>query len=233
MRRGYSGYTRFRRRRTAILISVLLLTTVFMVSCMAGNSRQWFLEVLGWDVETYASETTERDVTTDDALAAKLTESVRLLVSDSIFLQPFQGTSQAVELYRDAILNALLRNNYTLYTGNSALISTAQTVYPHTVFSTLIPAADFENAVCRYFGGTSFTHQSGNAFTYLERAKCYTSAVQPWDCHASITILSVEETANTYRMRFTLSDETRTSDVYTGLFVKREDGSCYWKALMN
>ncbi len=232
MRRRYSLYNRRRKRRAAMLILVLLLSTVFLVSCMAGNSRLWVLEVLGWDVENYVSEPTEQTLTPTCNVASELSELVNLLVTDNVSLQPFQGASQAVELYRDTILNDLLRNNYTVYTGNKSLLATAQTAYPHTILSTLIPASDFENAVYRYFGGTSVTHQNGDAFTYLVRAKSYTSAVQIRDCRTSVTVIDVEETENTYRMRFTLSDEKQTSDVYTGIFVKREDGSCYWKALL-
>ncbi|MBQ8309894.1 MAG: hypothetical protein IJX80_02650 [Clostridia bacterium] len=224
-------YGRRRRWRTGTLILLILLATVFLVSCVAGTNVFWVKGLFGWDVDDYAAETTERVLQADSEVADELCDMVEMLVTDSVHLESFRTTSQAVKLYRDAILNDMLRSNYAHYTGNGRLIAEAQGAYPHTVLSTVIPTSDFENTVYRYFGGTSVDHQNGDAFAYLNRADAYTSVVQARACGVDVVIASVEETENTYRMRFALSDGEETSEEYTAIFVKREDGSCYWKAL--
>jgi len=229
MRRGYYG--RRRRWRVGTLLLLILLTTLFLVSCVAGSNVLWIKGLLGWDVDDYVAEDTDRVLATDGEVAAELSGMVQMLTADSIRLEGFRTTSQAVKLYRDAILNDMLRSNYARYTGNGRLIEEAQAAYPYTVLSTLIPTSDFENTVYRYFGGTSVDHRNGDAFSYLDRAEVYTSAVQARACGVEVAVTSVEETANTYRMRFALSDGENVSEEYTAIFVKREDGSCYWKAL--
>lgn len=230
MRRGYYGRRR-RRWRAGTLLLLILLTTLFLVSCVAGSNVLWIKGLFGWDVDDYASEATDRALSLDGEIAEELTDTVRMVTSDSIHLDGFRTTSQAVKLYRDAILNDMLRSNYVRYTGNTKLLTAAQGAYPYTVFSMLIPTADFENTVYRYFGGTSVDHRNGDAFSYLDRAGAYTSVVQARACDITLSIVSLVETENTYRMCFTLSDAVETSGEYTAIFVKREDGSCYWKAL--
>ena len=229
MRRGYYG--RRRRWRTGTFLLLVLLTTLFLVSCVAGSNVLWIKGLLGWDVDDYASETAEHVLETDGEVARQLSDMVEILTSDSVHLQGFRTTAQAVKLYRDAILNDMLRTDYARYTGNGKWIAAAEGAYPNTVLSTVIPTADFENTVYRYFGGTSVDHKNGDAFSYLDRASAYTSAMQARACGVEVVILSLEETANTYRMRFVLTDDCETSAEYTAIFVKREDGSCYWKAL--
>lgn len=229
MRRGYYG--RRRRWRAGAFLVLILLTTVFLVSCVAGSNALWFKGLFGWDAEDYAAEETKTVLERDGEVAATLSDMVQMLVSDSVNLQEFRTTSQAVKLYRDAILNDMLRSNYARYTGNGKLIAAAQGAYPHTVLSTVIPTSDFENTVYRYFGGTSVDHKNGDAFSYLDRAGAYTSALQARACGVEVEIASLEETENTYRMQFILSDGETISEEYTAIFVKREDGSCYWKAL--
>lgn len=229
MKRTY--YSRRRRWRAGTLLLLILLTTVLLVSCVAGTNVLWLKGLFGWDADDYAAEETKTVLKTDGEVARTLSDMVQMVVSDGVLLQEFRTTSQAVKLYRDAILNDMLRTNYTRYTGNDALIAHAEAAYPYTVLSTLIPTEDFENTVYRYFGGTSVDHRNGNAFSYLDRAGAYTSPLQARACHTAVTVLSLEETENTYRMRFVLTDGEDTSEEYTGIFVKREDGSCYWKAL--
>ena len=47
----------------------------------------------------------------------------------------------------------------------------------------------------------------------------------------TIEVLLVEETANTYRMEFRLSDGEQLSSVYRAIFVKRDGADPYWKTL--
>ena len=218
-------------RRVGLTILLLLLCSVLLVSCMAGPNALWIRGVFGLDVNDYFSEAPLRQLQPDGAAAAMLTNIVTIIVSDSIRLTPFSGTGEAVRLYRDAILNDMLRDDYSRYTGNRTAVDAVGRAYPYLSAATLISKDDFENVVFRYFGGTSVSHKSGDAFSYLSRAGYYTSPLQARKCVAEVTILELYETEHTYRMQFVLTANGETSTPYTAVFVKRSDGSCYWKAL--
>ena len=198
---------------------------------MAGSNVLWVKGLLGLDVADYLAEPAQRKLQPDGTAAARLVEIVEILVCDNVSLKPFQGTSEAVALYRDDILNDMLRDHYALYTGNRTAIDTVSAAYPHTSAATLISASDFENTVFRYFGGTTVTHTSGNAFSYLSKAGYYSSPMQARDCRATVTVTELEETEHTYRMQFQLIAGEVASELYLAVFVKRTDGTCYWKAL--
>ena len=198
---------------------------------MAGPNALWIRGVFGLDVNDYFSETPLRQLQPDGAASAMLSNIVTIVVSDGITLTPFSGTGEAVRIYRDAILNDMLRDEYSRYTGNRQALDAVAKNYPYLSAATLISKSDFENVVFRYFGGTTVSHKSGDAFSYLSRSGYYTSPVQARECLAEVNVLELYETENTYRMHFTLTAQGETSDVYTAVFVKRSDGSCYWKAL--
>ena len=48
------------------------------------------------------------------------------------------SASQAVRLYRDAILNSLIGSNYSAYVGNAALLETVEQSYPHLTAAVLM-----------------------------------------------------------------------------------------------
>ena len=218
-------------RRVGIAILLLFLCSILLVSCVAGPNALWIRGMFGLDVNDYFTEPPLRQLQADGATAVLLSNIVTILVSDSIHLVPFSGTSEAVRIYRDAILNDMLRDDYSRYTGNREALDAVERAYPYLSAATLISRDDFENVVFRYFGGTSVSHRSGDAFSYLKRAKYYTSPLQARACIADVNILELYETKHTYRMQFTLTAGGETSNVYTAVFVKRNDGSCYWKAL--
>ncbi len=226
-----ASYTKKHTRRLGLTILLLLLSSVLLVSCMAGPNALWIRGVFGLDVNDYFSETPLRQLQPDGAAAAMLSNIVTIVVSDGITLTPFSGTGEAVRIYRDAILNDMLRDEYSRYTGNRQALDAVAKNYPYLSAATLISKSDFENVVFRYFGGTTVSHKSGDAFSYLSRSGYYTSPVQARECTAQVSVLELYETENTYRMQFTLTAQGETSDVYTAIFVKRSDGSCYWKAL--
>lgn len=226
-RRGY----RSGRWRVGTLIFVLLLTVLLLVSCMAGSGVLWVRGMLGWDVGDYAAEPTKRTHATDSELSAELCDIVGVVLGDSIRLEPFRGTSQAVKLYRDEILNSMLRDDYAAYTGNATYVRKAAKHYPRLSAATLIPFENFEETVFRYFGGSTVDHRSGEAFRCLDRAGYYTTPAASRACRVDIRVLLVEETANTYRMDFVLTNGTSISDTYRAIFVKRADSAPYWKAL--
>ena len=229
---SYRRHTRHRRRHTnrGVFALMLLLTAVFLVSCVAGSNPLWIRGMFGVDAANYAAEPSERVLTVDCEQSAELCDMVEILISDGVTLRPFRSTSQAVRQYRDCILNDMLRDHYALYTGNADALAKLNNAYPNHAMLTLIPETDFENAVYRYFGGSNVSHKSGEVFEYLSRADAYTAPVQAWEAQAELAVLKLEETAHTYRMTFTLTDGDASAD-YFAVFVKRDDGSCYFYSL--
>ena len=225
------SHTKQYTRRIGLTILLLLLSSVLLVSCMAGPNALWIRSIFRLDVNDYFSESPLRQLQPDSTTATLLCNIVTIIVSDSIHLTPFSGTGEAVRIYRDAILKDMLRDDYSRYTGNRQAIDAVSRAYPYLSAATLIAKDDFENVVFRYFGGTSVSHKSGDAFSYLSRAGYYTSPLQARECTTEVEILEIYETEHTYRMQFVLTANGETSDVYTAIFVKRDDGSCYWKAL--
>ena len=218
-------------RRLGLTILLLILSSVLLVSCVAGPNALWIRGLFGLDVNDYFAEEPQRQLQPDGTVAAILTNMVTILVSDSIYLTPFSGTSEAVRIYRDAILNDMLRDDYSRYTGNREALDAVERAYPYLSAATLISKNDFENVVYRYFGGTTVSHRGTEVFSFLSRAGYYTSPMQAQECTVDVNILSLYETEHTYRMQFVLTANGDASNVYTAVFVKRTDGSCYWKAL--
>jgi hypothetical protein len=175
-------YRRSRHRHNrGVLFLLLFLIATFLVSCVAGADPLWIKEIFGVDVGKYDSEEVEQTLEPDGEVAQSLCDTVEILTRNSVHLESFQTTAQAVKLYRDAILNDMLRDNYALYNGNSRNLAEAETAYPQTVLCTLIPQSDFENAVYRNFGGTTVSHGSGQVFLYLSRVNAYTAPLQAWE----------------------------------------------------
>ncbi|MBQ9784877.1 MAG: hypothetical protein IJW29_05205 [Clostridia bacterium] len=234
MRRRYLGRRRAYRRgcwRIGTLVVVLALTVLLLVSCMAGSGVLWVRGLLGWDVGDYAAEPTERTLANDGEVALMLCDTVRVVLDDRVQLEEFRGTSQALKLYRDEILNYMLRSDYAAYTGNASAVRAVAKQYPTLSVATLISEKDFESTVYRYFGGSGVDHKSGDMFRYLGRAGYYTTPTSARACNVEIKVLLVEETANTYRMDFKLIRGGTQSETYRAIFVKREDSAPYWKAL--
>ncbi len=229
MLRGYYG--RRRRSRAGLLALLLFLTALLLVSCVAGSGVLWVKGLFGLDIADYAAEPTERTHDSDSEAGQTLCESVSILLGDSLTLHPFGGSAEAVRLYRDTILDHMMRKSYAKYTGNADLIGDAQAAYPHALFTTVIPQKDFENTVYRYFGGNTVDHRSGALYSYLDRADCYTTVGGTRESRVEIQPTLIEETANTYRMEFYLSDGTAESELYRAIFVKRQEGAPYLKAL--
>ena len=140
-------------------------------------------------------------------------------------------TTEHVKFNLKLILNDMLRDNYSLYTGNAAVLEKVASASPHTVLTVAIPAEDFANAVNRYFGGSASSHKSGDWFSYLPGAQVYTTPLQPVESPCTVTVERAEETLHAYRLYFRISEGDATSETYIALFVKREDGSCYLRAL--
>ena len=228
---------RFHRRRRnrshrGALVLLLLLLTVFLVSCVAGTDPLWLKDVFGVDVVHYDREAAVASCETDGETAQALAEMVSTLTTaNSLTLTPFETASEAVSIYRDALLNDLLRDHYGSYSGNSAVLSTAGAAYAARTITTLIPKEDFENAALRYFGAVSVRHTGGKVFEYLSEANGYTSPLQAWREGVAVAVESLEETEHTYRMCFRLCDGELSSPLYQAVYVKRDSGDCYFYSL--
>lgn len=228
--------THYRRRRrrglkSGTLALLILLTCTFLVSCVAGTNALWIRGLFGLDVGAYLAEPTEHTLSTGADTAKLLCDMVDILLAGSISIPSFRNTSQLLEHYRDALLNDMLRDNYTLYTGNEKILQGVQKAEPYVSISTAIPAEDLSNMVNRYFGNEVSNHRSGSAYAYLPRAEVYTTALHPWEATVDIVVVRIEETAHTYRMYFQLTDGLELSEEYLACFVKREDGSVYFRSL--
>ncbi len=229
---GIRARRRRRRIHTTVALIAALLCSVFLVSCMASANVTWVRAMLGYDVTDYETEAAVATLSATDERVGEFCGMVDILSAEhGIRLEEFSNTSEAVSLYRDAILGYMLRGNYSRYTGNRSEMERVAAAYPQMQFSTVIPAADFENTVFRYFGGVSVKNESGELYSYLNRAQCYTAPMQTRACGTELEVHSLEETENTYRMRFTLSDATECSEIYTAVFLKRDDGTCYFRSL--
>lgn len=229
-------FHRRRRRRShrGVLLVLLLLLTVFLVSCVAGTDPIWIREVFGVDVVHYDLEPTQNSCATDGEIATNLSQMVQsLTVANSLSLKPFENASQAVSRYRDALLNDLLRDHYLLYTGNRGTLSASRSAISSKNITTLIPEADFENAAQRFFGVTSVRHKNGEIFEYLDDKDGYTAPLQAWRSGVDVEVDALAETEHTYRMVFRLTDGEASSAAYCAVFVKRDDGSCYFYSLSN
>ena len=227
------SYRRRRRRKPSkgSLLLALFLFSVLMVSCTAGNNASWFRSLLGTDLSGYRSEPVIAAHATEGQLAEELCLSVELLTSNSVSLREFKSTAKAASLYRDEILNSLMSENYSVYVGNSALSESVNRNYPHLVTSVMIPQSDFESAASRHLGLSTVSNRNGELFTYLSRSACYITPLQVKTNTVSISVLALEETEHTYRLGFSLTDTEGSSEAYTALFVKRDDGSAFIRAL--
>lgn len=232
MNRGYRSYRRRKKRvNRGMLVVLLLLATVFMVSCVAGADPLWLRDVFGVSIGDYEEEATVLAHSVDGEKATELADFVEsLTTANSLFLPSFDSPSEAVSLYRDALLNDLLREHYLLYTGNNSVLSAIPAAYPGRNITTLIPEDDFESAAARYFGAGSVRHKNGAAFEYLDRANGYTAPLQAWVSGVDVQVVTLEETENTYRLHFYLTDGGETSSLYRAVFAKRE-GGCFLYSL--
>ena len=225
-RRGLS-----KPKRIGILLLLLLLSATFLVSCIAGSGELSFGGLFAKDGTTYLNEPMLTELSAQDATVAQMLETLEILVMSNVTLPTFEKPSDVIPLYRDAILNDLLRDHYTLYTGNQQTLSVGDAIYPNAVLTTAIPVADFESAVKSHFGMTSVRHKSGTVYTYLERANVYTTVLEPWESNVSVQVTGVELTAHTYRLFVTLTDSDGTQAAYCATFIKRDQDMPYLQAL--
>ena len=189
-----------------------------------------FLATLGFDTHDYEGEAVVETYSDDSDMALKMADMVKTLTVNSPEMPIFSGTKDAVVKCRDALLNHMLNEHYSKYTGNLDLLDRAKTEYPYLKVAIVIPADDFEDEAYKYFGGKQKVENAdGQMFKYLEKVNAYTTAAKPVESVITVECLSLEETEKTYRYRFRCSLDGEQSEEYFALVIKRADDTCYFK----
>lgn len=218
------------QKRSVFRRSLLLLLTVCMLSLTACG--EGLMTSLGFDTHDYYGEKVIAVHANDSEIARTLSEMTRTLTVNSPILTPFDGAKEAADVCRDAVLSQMLGENYARYAGNSALLKKAEEAYPGMQISILIPADDFESVIYASFGGSEkIVNKTDDLFVYLDRVRAYTTALPPVESEVETEVLSCEETARTYRLRFYNTLDGVQSPTYFALLIKREDGSLYFASL--
>ena len=161
-----------------------------------------------------------------------LEDMLPMLTVDSIEIPEFDSMHESINLFRDSVLNYLSCKNYRRYAGNSELLETLREEYPGLDPISAISKNEFEAEMYRAFGGkVKITHESTKLFTYLDRSYVYVPVTAPIEGGIDFTLLSAEETENTYRIEFAVTEDKNSSD-YFAMLIKREDGSCYFSMVV-
>lgn len=227
----YCKPRRRRRHGKGRLALLLLFCALFLVSCVAGSNALWIKGIFGMDLADYRAEQVEATHPVDGRLSDSLCDTLDLLTVGSTELSSVKKSGDFIKRYRDELLNHLLEEGYSRYTGNMDAIREAELAYPNMTLSVLIPAEDLETLATRHFGLQSISHGNGELFTYLEKIDCYTFSMKSWEKSVRVIPESIEETYHTYRMVFCLEESGSRSESYQAIFVKRSDGSAYLRAL--
>ncbi len=209
-----------------IITAALLFLSFPLISC--SSVIETFNSIMEYNNKDYILEEVIHTYSPNDEVSLELAEMTRMLSIESPYLEEFSGAGEASSKYRDCILNYILTNNYSKYTGNIKLLDKAMQEYPQYHITTLIPLSDFEYTVYRYFGGNEkINNKDGTLFKYLDKVEAYTSIGQPQKNILDITVTSCEETQNTFRLTFYNTVNDIVSPEYFALIVKREDGTMY------
>lgn len=153
---------------------------------------------------------------------------ISVISYNGVELASFSDPKTVSEQYRDRILSYLVNTGYSKYTGNSAKIKEAEKKYPKMRISVLVPIEDFEYMVYSNFGGAkNVSHRGDAVFTYLPKVEGYTAVGQVSASAATVELVNVKETQNTFIVSFYTCFGGTYSPLYRGVFVKREDGTVY------
>ncbi|MCI8471913.1 MAG: hypothetical protein HFE65_02265 [Clostridiales bacterium] len=213
-------------------IGAILMIPFFLLTLYGCGARD-FLSTLGFDTHDYEGEEVVETYDDDSEKAEELINMLEVLTVDTPRIAPFDGANEAMKTCRDAVLNYMLNREYAKYTGNIALMDQVKETYPQMQISAIIPADDFENFVYTYFGGKQkIKNITSTLFVYLEKVNAYITVAQPQENSIDYNIQKIEETQNTYRVYFTCSLHDEISPTYKALIIKREDGNCYFRYLI-
>ncbi len=208
-------------------ITAALLICISLIAALSSCSS--LLSTLGFDTHNYEAEEVIAEHDSQSEVTQKLVKMTKMLCVNSPILTEFDGTTKAVDACRDSILNYMLCEGYSKYTGDIALLDRIAEKYPQYNITVAIPSTDFESVVYENFGGgIRITNKNGSIFTYLDKVNAYTTSITPQADEVETVVLKCEETENTYRMEFYNTLNDISSEVYETMLIKREDGSCYF-----
>ncbi len=218
--------------RKYLKLSGLLFAAALLVSCLSSCAAGEFFATLGFDTHDYEGEKVITEYSADSEKALELAEAVRILTINSADVPEFDGTKDAAKKCRDSVLNYMYNSNYAKYAGNIELLDEASEVYPQIRLSVIIPADDFVNTFYKYFGGKEkVSNENGDMFEYVPGLDSYITAAQPQRNETEVNVVSLSETASTYRFTFSTSLDGEDGGSYFALIIKRADGSFYFKEL--
>ena len=185
------------------------------------------------DWSSYLAEDTVSHVEEGGEVWQDVSDMLRALSVDSALLPEFDSEREASELFRDSTLNYMCCKNYSKYAGNSDRLGNIETSGVGGEVIAAIPAAEFESLMYKLYGGkVKLTHKSTSLFNYLEDEKVYVPVTAPVEGGYDVTLSSVEETENTYRVSFKCTAGDYAAE-YFALLIKRDDGSMYFSLLMH
>lgn len=200
-----------------------LLLTLSISGCLTACTAE---------ENAYVTEQVTGKVEEGSEVMEKLHGMLLMLAVDTTEIPEFTGEREAQEYFRDSVLNYMCCVNYNKYAGNTALLQKLAESEADCETFAAVPAADFEHEMYRVFGGgVKLSHKGTELFRYLKTPGVYVPVSRPIESATDTEILSAEETANTYRVRFSVSAGERRCE-YFALFIKREDGNPYFYTVM-
>lgn len=219
------------KRAAALALALITVAGAICLSlCSCSGGWESFTWALGFDTRDFANEEIVASRLGDEELEKQISDCVAMLTMNEARLAEFSSSSEAMEKCRDSVLNRMLDTDFARYTGDIELLDRAAEEYPQIMVNNLIPAADFDRAFYRVFGGaTKITRESGEYFSYLERIEAYTALSDPISPEFSVTYEKLDETENTFRASLFVTVNGKDSPLYDVLMRKREDGTVYFR----
>ncbi len=194
--------------------NAIIFLTLSLCLCLFGCGKD--------PNKIYMTQSVKGAVEDEDILSAVCSVCECLGYSESI--PCFDDWADVSEEYSLIILDYLATRYYTKYSADSKLFAALAEHYPTLSVSTMIPASDLENAVYRSFGGYErVTHKTLPEYSYLTKINAYLSVGNRDIQHSALSVLSCDETEDTYRLRASFENK----GIYDIILVKRKDGDPY------
>ncbi|GEM_PF-6115509 len=208
-------------------LPALLLALLFLIVIICDGGATWLWGRLGFRIHKYDREKKTADLAVDCTTATDLCAILSLL-DTSGGVPTIRTPMDAVKSSRDRILSMTFSQKPAYYMGNADLLAAVEKAYPGRNYFVFIPQADFEQVVYAAFGGRyRVNHTGGSIWKYLPAVDGYTTLYTSSVSDNGLTITSLWEGEGAYHA--TVRDG---ENLYSALFVKREDGSAYLSYLI-
>ncbi len=215
-------------KKILIFALVLMISVASFSSCSGDRVN----DILGIDSTDYEAEEIIGDAKTDVDVLSTVTSIISALTVNSNILPEFENSSDIASVSSDTVLNYMLTTSYSRYNSDKKLLDEAEKEYPNMNITAAIGIEALEDEMYKLFGyNGAIRHANTERFSYLSKIKAYTPAANAEAQEATLDIISLDETENTYRMTFYSVLDGTPSVQYFALFIKRENDSCYIKTL--